>query len=87
MEKLRKERKRKEREERKQKARLDFDFPSESARREKRREEKRKEAGELSRAGGMGEHNEDGISGADTRMWESDGHLNFFTDIERNVSR
>lgn len=87
VEKARRERKRKEKEERKKRDRLDFDFPSETARREQRREEKKRELGEASQSTGRSDElDEASGSGADTRMWESDGHLNFFTDIERNVS-
>jgi hypothetical protein len=89
-EKFKKQKAREEKRAKKQKERLDFDFPSDAKRREERREKaKMKEKGgvevveeEDSReveAGGSG-------SGHGNGRWEDGGHVNFWADLEKNVS-
>lgn len=75
MERHRKAKLRAEKEEKKRKDRLDFDFPSETARKEKKRIEKYgKDPME-----GIGEDDKEG--GREIK-WESGGHLNLFADLE-----
>ncbi|KAK8865955.1 hypothetical protein IAR55_001104 [Kwoniella newhampshirensis] len=70
LERHRKEKAREEKREKKRRDRLDFDFPTESARRDKGKEK------------GGSERDEEEGRRAD--KWEVDGHLNFFADLERN---
>jgi hypothetical protein len=86
LERHRKEKARQEKKERKQRERLDFDFPSETARRADRRAERDKDKGR-----GRGQERDeeghgDGVGAGGNEVWESGGHLNFFADLERNVS-
>ncbi|ORX36014.1 hypothetical protein BD324DRAFT_629861 [Kockovaella imperatae] len=71
LERHRKAKAKAEKEERKRKERLDFDFPSETAR--KARDGRREADG----------YDVDG-DGREAIKWESGGHVNFFTDIEKS---
>jgi hypothetical protein len=78
---------REEKKERKLKERLDFEFPSETARRESKSKgkEKEKEQGDqderfrVNRVEGEDDEYRD-------KSWNDHGHINFFQDIEQNVS-
>jgi hypothetical protein len=78
LERHRKEKARQEKRERKTRERLDFDFPSESARREAGRE--------TGKGGGRQNAREEDHGAGKDETWESGGHLNFFADLERNVN-
>jgi len=77
---------REEKKERKQRERLDFDFPSETAKREKGKgkdvvaEDDGDERFRINRP-------EDGDAGEKyhDKSWDDHGHINFFRDIERDV--
>ena len=71
VERHRKEKARQEKRERRQKERLDFDFPTDAA----RRESKQNAAAPL----------EEEVGG-DGGRWETNGHVNLFADLERKVS-
>lgn len=95
LEKHRKDKARQEKRERKAKERLDFEWPSETARREARRAERRKEEGRADddrnkdRAGERdGHRSEDGAgtSAGFEERWMENGHINLFADIEKEVS-
>ncbi len=81
LERHRKAKLRAEKEERRRKERLDFDFPSETARKEKRRAEKEGINGIRGKDGVWGGEQQDGDAGSS--LWESGGHLNLFADLER----
>jgi len=86
LEKHRKKKLREEKKERKQRERLDFDFPSETAKREKGKgkevvkEDDGDERFRINRP-------EDGDAGEKyhDKSWDDHGHINFFRDIERDV--
>jgi hypothetical protein len=86
LEKHRKKKLREEKKERKQRERLDFDFPSETAKREKgkgkevAKEDDGDERFRINRP-------EDGDAGEKyhDKSWDDHGHINFFRDIERDV--
>jgi len=93
MERHRKAKARAEKEERRRKERLDFDFPSETARKEKRRAEKDGVQGTAAGPGrmantasGFDQPSSGGVGSDGQSMWTSGGHLNLFADLER-VSR
>ena len=71
----------------KTKDRLDFDFPSETARRDKGKERKQNEDGRDGRGSRRGKPGADSYdvdeSGREAIQWESNGHLNFFADLEK----
>jgi hypothetical protein len=85
LERHRKEKARQDKKDRKQKERLDFDFPSETARRADRRAERDKDKGRGRGQERDGEGHGDGVGAGGNEVWESGGHLNFFADLERNV--
>ena len=76
MERHRKAKAKADKQERKKKDRLDFEFPSETARREKAREAKGKGRKEVDAYDVDGE-------GREAINWQSEGHVNFFEDLEK----
>lgn len=80
---------REEKKERKLKERLDFDFPSETARREAKDKAKGKgkaveqeDGDERFRVNRTEREGEEFLD----KSWDDRGHINFFQDIEQNVS-
>ncbi|ORY23222.1 hypothetical protein BCR39DRAFT_363326 [Naematelia encephala] len=94
LERHREKKAREEKRERKLKERLDFDFPSETARKEERRKAREKEKLKEGRIDtydvdeeGRPAIRRGGGGGSGGGEWESGGHVNFFTDIEQAESK
>lgn len=84
LEKHRKKKLREEKKERKQRERLDFDFPSETARKEKGKVIAQDDGDERFRINRPEDGGEAGDKYHD-KSWDDHGHINFFRDIEQNV--
>jgi hypothetical protein len=93
LEKHRKKKAREEKKERKIRERLDFDFPSETARREARLQAKEKGKGKEVEVD-HGRDEDERFSGLvrgdeeekyHDKSWDDGGHINFFQDIEQSV--
>lgn len=85
MERHKKEKARQEKREKKVRDRLDFEWPSETAKKEAKRAERRKEMGYTEEQGRERERDEKD-RGPGGEIWETDGHINLFADLEREVS-
>lgn len=88
LEKHRKQKLREEKKERKQRDRLDFEFPSETARRDKGKGKGKESSTQQGRGNELA-----GIARAEQeeevykdRSWDDHGHINFFLDVEQAVS-
>lgn len=82
IEKHRKEKARQEKRERKAKERLDFDWPSETAKKEAKRAERRREDGYRDQTDG---EREGRVEMGLTDEWLENGHINLFADVEKEV--
>lgn len=81
LERHRLEKAREEKREKKRRERLDFDWPSETAARKQRQEQRGAErVGQVEDDGGAGGRADDG-------RWEKDGHLNLFADVEAQAEK
>jgi hypothetical protein len=94
LERHRRDKARQEKRERKAKERLDFEWPSETARKEARRKERRAEAGEAperqderGEGGWGGRRAGEGSGGDDVELYEPSGHINLFADLEKQSAK